>query len=176
MPTYDPDAAASSYQGSNSEEATRLPFGKYKGWPVTSVPDASYLEWLYDAAKKEWLKECLAQELQRRQGGGLLTPPPDFLDRNDPFRDATGAPSAKPPAQPKAPALPESVYRAAEQIIEHGTGILLDHCNQADETGTGELAAEVQRAGAELAKMLAARGKERRPDWMSAPEEGAPPF
>jgi hypothetical protein len=46
-----------------------MPFGKYRNRPLRDIP-ADYLQWvLHEAeAAKEWLKDAIREELERRSG------------------------------------------------------------------------------------------------------------
>jgi hypothetical protein len=46
-----------------------MPFGKFKGWPLPTVPD-DYLSWLQTLDLREPLRSMVAEEVVRRSGAG----------------------------------------------------------------------------------------------------------
>jgi len=75
----------------------RLPFGKYRGWPLSEVP-MTYLAWLLESARLTWeLREAITREIAAR------------LDL-----------PALPEANRGAEALPPELRPWASEIVESG--------------------------------------------------------
>lgn len=177
MPTWDPDAQRRD-PAAIPDDVPNMPFGKYKGWPLTSIPESDYVDWLANEAdiQKDWLRTAVRAEHQRRLAGGLLTPAPspDQIARGGP---RNGSRPTSPPAPTDPPLRPE-VYRWAEKIIKHGTALLLDDATEVIQEGEAQsdLTRQIQVASSELAKMLARRGKDETPVVSSGGDDDGVPF
>jgi Putative quorum-sensing-regulated virulence factor len=62
-----------------SADPLRMPFGRFKGQPLTALPD-HYLTWLCSLELREPLRSAVADEVRRRQVPAALPPlPPDAM-------------------------------------------------------------------------------------------------
>ena len=126
MPTRDPDAQSAAPAGQQSDDRpSSMPFGKYKGWGISSLPQ-DYLSWLGDKAdlRKDWLRNAVERERQRRHLGGDPTAPPPGASNDapqPPSEERGGAPGLEP--------MPDNVFQVAKQVIDIGAS----HCLKAVE-------------------------------------------
>jgi hypothetical protein len=61
----------------NTDDDLAMPFGKYRGEPLSEIP-ADYLRWVLREvdALEPWLGEGIRAELQRREQRGRASSPP----------------------------------------------------------------------------------------------------